>query len=270
VSRHLKVLADAGWVTSRAEGTSRVYAIASLDSSDRRLWQLVRERVEETVAARHDVVRLQRVLTERRERSREFFSTAAGQWDALRAELFGDRADIAALLGLLDENWTVGDLGCGTGRISASLAPFVRQVVAVDDSRAMLNAARRRLADAANVDFRQGDLESLPVGDGELDAAVLALVLNYVAEPARALAEVQRALKPGGRMLVVDMQPHERGDLRLRTGQVWQGLAREQMVGWLSEAGFSSIRYSALQPDAQAKGPTLFVCTARTKLKAES
>lgn len=245
-------------------GTSRVYSLSALDSSDRRLWQLVRDRVSETTPARHDATRLQRVLAERRERSREFFSSAAGQWDALRAELFGDRADVAALLGLLDERWTVGDLGCGTGRISASLAPFVQRVVAVDDSRGMLSAARRRLADAGNVEFRQGELGSLPVQDGELDAAVIALVLNYVAEPVQALTEVKRALKAGGRLLVVDMQPHDRDDLRLRTGQVWQGVTQEQVEGWLRDSGFKSVRYTALQPDAQAKGPPLFVCTGKT------
>lgn len=264
-SRHLKVLSDAEWVTSRAEGTSRVYAMATatLDASDRRLWQLVKERVATSSAAKHDAVRLRSVLAERRARSQEFFSTAAGQWDALRSELFGERADVTALLALLDEDWVVGDLGCGTGRGAASLAPFVRQVIAIDDSRAMLTAARRRLADVSNVDIRQGDLSALPLDDGALDAATLMLVLNFVADPAAALSEVRRTLKSQGRVLIVDMQPHSRDDLRARTGQVWQGISEEQMRGWLHEARFTAVRYIPIPPDPAARGPALFACTAR-------
>ena len=262
-SRHLKVLSDAEWVTSRAEGTSRVYAMATLDTSDRRLWQLVKERVATSSAARHDAVRLRSVLAERRARSQEFFATAAGQWDALRSELFGERSDVTAFLALLDEEWVVGDLGCGTGRGAASLAPFVRHVIAVDDSRAMLAAARRRLEGVNNVDIRQGDLGALPLADAELDAATMTLVLNFVAEPAAALSEVRRTLKAKGRVLIVDMQPHSRDDLRARTGQVWQGISEEQLTAWLHEAGFTAVRYIPIPPDPAAKGPTLFACTAR-------
>jgi ubiquinone/menaquinone biosynthesis C-methylase UbiE/DNA-binding transcriptional ArsR family regulator len=262
VSRHLKVLSDAGWVTSRAEGTSRLYALSSLEGSDRKLWQLVRTRVEESAAARHDLVRLERVLAERRQRSRDFFSTSAGQWDAMRAELFGDRSDITALLGLLDPAWVVGDLGCGTGRLTEALAPFVGSVVAIDESRGMLAMARRRLGSTPNVEFRSGDVMSLPVENGELNAAVLGLVLNYATDPVALLIEVRRSLARGGRILIIDMQPHDREELRARTGQAWMGISSEQLGAWLSEAGFSSVRYVPLSPDPQAKGPPLFSCTA--------
>lgn len=262
VSRHLKVLADSEWVTSRAEGTSRVYGLAALEVADRRLWQLVRERVAASAPARHDAGRLRSVLAERRARSREFFSTAAGQWDALRSELFGDRADVTAMLALLGDGWTVGDLGCGTGRATASLAPFVQRVIAVDDSRAMLNAARRRLEGVENVELRQGDLHALPLESETLDVATMMLVLNYVAEPVSALEEVRRVLRPDGRVLIVDMQPHSRDDLRARMGQVWQGISAAQVAGWLGDAGFAGVRYIPLSPDAQAKGPPLFACTA--------
>jgi DNA-binding transcriptional ArsR family regulator len=103
VSRHLRVLADEEWVGSRAEGTSRRYRVVGeqLEAAARRLWSIVREQVAATPAAAHDAQRLQSVLTRRRSRSQEFFSTAAGQWDRLRAEFFGQRSDLLALLGLL-------------------------------------------------------------------------------------------------------------------------------------------------------------------------
>lgn len=266
VSRHLKVLGDEGWVASRANGTSRHYRMTrQLDAPERRLWQIVRDQIAAEAGAQQDAERVRRVVAERGARSQEFFSTAAAQWDALRTELFGVRADFVPVLGLLDESWVVGDLGCGTGRLTTVLAPFVARVIGVDSSRAMLAAARRRVADADNVELRHGDLETLPIADGELDVAILSLVLHHVAEPERALVEVRRVLGPEGRLLVVDMMPHDREEYRERMGHVWQGFGAEQLDEWLDAAGFSRCRYRPLPADPEAKGPVLFAATAKLK-----
>jgi ArsR family transcriptional regulator len=142
VSRHLKALVDGGWIASRAEGTSRLYAMTrdDRDPARRRLWLLVREQVGPAPSAVQDQRRLQAALSDRRTASQEFFSSSAGQWDRLREELFGDRFHLAALAALVDADQTVGDLGCGTGELSAALAPFAARVVAVDASAAMLQA----------------------------------------------------------------------------------------------------------------------------------
>lgn len=266
VSRHLKILADEEWITGWAEGTSRRYRLAELEPAARRLWALVREQAGESVTAVHDRERLRSVLAERRLRSQEFFASAAGQWDALRAELVGGRADLMALLALLDDSWVVGDLGCGTGSIAAGLAPFVRRVVAVDASRQMLQTAKHRTEAFPNVELRQGDLEALPLDAGELDVAVCFLVLNYLVEPVRALVEARRALRPGGRVLVVDMVPHAREELRQQMGQVWPGFGPEQLEGWMTEAGFTGFRYRALPADSEARGPGLFAAVGRVEL----
>ncbi len=265
VSRHLKLLGDEGWVSARAEGTSRRYRMPAdrLDADARQLWQLVRREVAELAGAAQDAERLRSVLAQRSTRSREFFSSAAGEWDRLRADLFGRRADLLGLLGLVDEAWTVGDLGCGTGQMAASLAPFVARVIAVDGSPAMLEAARARLAGTPNVEVREGELESLPIEPGTLDAAVAFLVLHYVAEPADALAQAARALKPGGRLLVVDMMPHDREEYRQAMGHVWQGFESERLGGWMADAGLTAFRYVPLPPDPAAKGPTLFAASAK-------
>jgi ArsR family transcriptional regulator len=209
-----------------------------------------------------DLERATRVLAERRARSQEFFSSAAGQWDTLRAELFGRRQDLQSLLGLLDPSWHVGDLGCGTGELSEMLAPFVGRVVAVDASRAMLTAARRRLTSFANVEVHAGDLESLPIDDRELDAAVVFLVLQHIVEPPRVLGEIARVLKPGGRVLLVDLVPHERVEWRQQMGHVWQGFSPDQLAPWFHGAGFGPVQYRRLPPDPQAKGPLLFAASA--------
>src|SRR5687768_1962524 len=257
-SRQLKTLSDEGWVTSRAEGASRYYTFGRLDPSARRLWGVVREEVAEGPAAGHDVKRLERILADRRSRSQEFFSASASQWGRVREELFGAHADLVALLGLLDDRATVADLGTGTGQFAATVAPYVARVVAVDASAAMLAAARRRVAPHDNVDLRQGELESLPLENGEADLAVLLLVLHHLAEPAAALAEAARVVKPGGRLLVVDMMPHDREEYRQQMGHVWLGFSAEQLP-----AGLERLVYRSLPADPAAKGPTLFAATAR-------
>ena len=111
------------------------------------------------------------------------------------------------MLGLINPSLVVGDLGCGTGQLTETVAPYVKQVIAVDSLPDMLDAARGRVGSAGNVDIRQGELENLQIGAGELDAAMLSLVLHYSPSPGKTLSEVARVLRPGGRVLVVDMIP---------------------------------------------------------------
>lgn len=263
VSRHLRLLSDEGWVISRQEGTSRFYALSDrLDEAALRLWRVVGDDLRERDAARTDRARTETVLAQRRAKSREFFHHSADQWDAMRAELVGERADLRALLGLFDDAWVVGDLGCGTGRLTSLVAPFVGRVVAVDGSANMLSAARGRLAGHDNVEFREGDLEALPVERESLDVAILSLVLHYAADPLRVLNEAHRVLRAGGRLLLVDLLPHDHVEYRQRMGHVWLGFSEQQVRGWLAEAGFGAARYHLLPGDPAARGPGVFATTA--------
>ena len=264
VSRHLKVLADDGWVVSRADGTSRHYRMTSgLDATARELWGLVRDEVRHAPIGEEDAERAKAVLGRRRDRSREFFATAAGRWDTLRGELFGAEAEVLPLFGLLDSEWTVGDLGAGTGLLTEAIAPFVAKVVAVDASVEMLAAAKDRVADLCNVDLRQGELERLPVADSELDVAMLLLVLHYIVDPPSVLAEACRALCPGGRLVIVDMRAHARDGYREEMGHLWPGFTESQLEEWMMSAGLEEFRYRPLPPRPDAEGPLLFLATAR-------
>jgi len=264
VSRHLKTLSDDDWVTSRRDGTSRFYTmpVDDLDSGAKRLWPIIREQVSSTTGASQDDRRLRGVLTRRRAKSQEFFATAAGGWDHLRGELFGDEFFLWAVLGLIDPALIVGDLGCGTGQLTETVAPYVRRVISVDGSTDMLDAARHRLGGAKNVELRQGELESLPIDSGELDVAMLSLVLHYSPSPARALSEVGRVVRKGGRVLVVDMLPHDREEYQQQMGHVWLGFSEKQIARFLTGAGFGEVRVRMLPADPDAKGPALFAAIA--------
>jgi ArsR family transcriptional regulator len=147
--------------------------------------------------------------------------------------------------------------------VSAAIAPFVSRVIAVDGSPAMLQAAKKRLQRVDNIELRRGELESLPIDDARLDAATLMLVLHHVPEPERALAEVARVLKPGGRLVIVDMLPHDRDAYKQQMGHVWLGFSEDHVRRIVSESGFDEVTVIPLSPDAKVKGPGLFVATAQ-------
>lgn len=271
VSRHLKTLADAGWVSSRRDGTSRYYALATGDDDARgQIWALTRAQLAGRAGVEQDARRLARVLSGRSQASQQFFATVAGEWDRVRADLFGSQFGAPALMGLLPDDWVVGDLGCGTGALLPALSSAVQQVIGVDGSDEMLAAARSTTSHLANVELRRGTLEALPIEDRQLDAAVMVLVLHHLPSPVAALAEAQRVLKPGGRLLIVDMAPHEHEEYRQQMGHVWLGFDETQMTRLVEQAGLEPRRFAAIAPSTEAKGPTLFAATAVKSSKIDS
>ena len=264
VSRHLKTLVDAGWAVSRRDGTNRFYALAPRDRDAARaqIWALTRAQLADRTGVASDLRRLEQTLARRSEASQQFFAASAGQWDRMREELFGREFVTAALIGLLPAEWTIADLGCGTGMLLPTLASHVRTVIGVDASDEMIAAAERRVAGLGNVDLRKASLEALPIDSGSLDAAVMFLVLHHLPAPVPALAEARRVLKPGGRLLIVDMGPHDREDYRQKMGHVWLGFSDDQMRRLLEQVGFTAVRITHLPSAEDAKGPPLFAATA--------
>src|SRR5262249_57416661 len=145
--------------------------------------------------AEQDALRLERVLA-RRPPADDFFSGAAGRWDRLRDELYGRTFGQEAFLALLDPRWVVADLACGTGPATAALAPFVRRVIGVDQSAAMLKAARRRTGGFGNVELRRGRPGGLPPEPPRRGAAPLLLAPPPLGGPAPRLRGAARALRP--------------------------------------------------------------------------
>lgn len=264
VSRHLKTLTDGGWAQVRREGTSRLYSLVpdDLDVASGELWRVVKVQLQSTPGVAQDHARLTRVLSERRAQSAAYFSRTAGAWDAVRDELFGDAFHLAGLLAVIDPETVVADLGCGTGRTTAALAPFVRAVVAIDASPEMLEAAGERLAGHANIELRAGTLEAVPLDTASVDLALLVLVLHHVSDPSGILAEARRVVRPGGTVLVIDMQAHDRDEYRAQMGHVWLGFSEADITRRLGRAGFTGMRVVPLSPAPGVRGPALFVARA--------
>lgn len=265
VSRHLKLLLDGGWTVKRSEGTASLYRVAadSLPAPMRELWELARQQLGSTATFDQDDARLAEVIAERSADSKSFFGRLGGEWDQVRRELFGETFTAEALLSLLHHDWVVADLGCGTGNAAEQLAPLVKRVIAVDREPAMLDAARKRLARLGNVDFRQGELTKLPLRAGEVDLALVFLVMIYIPLPGEALKEVARTLKPGGTILIVDLVPHDRESYRYTMGHLHLGFDEKEVKAWSRTAGLKELRYRRLRPDTESKGPGLFAATMR-------
>lgn len=263
VSRHLKILSSQKWCHAQRQGTNNLYRmhLDELDATMRKLWLLAREQTDNWPALHQDGLRLQSRLSEKLADTHAFFASSASQWDQLRHELYGHAFESLAQIALLPSNWTVADLGCGTGHTCLSLSRHVQSVIGIDESPAMLKAARHRLADCPNVQIKRGDLHAIPIDDATCDAAMLTLVLTYLARPAEVLSQMKRILKPGGKAVIVDILLHNQDDFRRKMGQQNMGYTTSQVNKMLTAAGFGDVNLFELPPEADAKGPALFLAT---------
>lgn len=270
-SRHLRVLSDGCWVFKRSAGPASYYRVVidDLPSEHRKLWVTIRSQLGDDVTLSEDDRRLGAVLAERMTDSEAYFGRVAGAWDDVRGALFGHGFTEHALLGFVNPEWVVADLGCGTGNATELLSPWVREVIAVDRSPEMLGAAKTRLLEhGGTVDrirFVEAELTKLPIADASVDAAACVLVLHHVDDPIAALREARRVLRTdrgGGMLLVVDMCVHDRIEYRHAMGHVHLGFSDEQRDSIFEQAGFSRVRTHKLRPEVEASGPSLFAAVA--------
>lgn len=268
VSRQLKVLREADWLADRHIGTATMYrAAAHPTAGDVR--QVLFTWLEAQPLAKPMAARLERVLQRRRDESTGFFDRLGSRWDQLRSAAFGDAFAFEAMLGLLPREWTVADIGTGTGYLLPSLAVRFARVIAVDASPAMLGCAKRRAADAGatNVEFHPGDLGKLPIADGACDAAIACLVLHHVAKPQEALAELHRILRPGGRALIVEQRAHENQAFYETMQDLWWGFDAGVLAEQMTAAGFADVSIMPLHRRETASGrmeaPDLFALSGK-------
>jgi ubiquinone/menaquinone biosynthesis C-methylase UbiE len=249
VSRHVKILCDAGLVERRKEGSwvfvvlgehGRVApVIAAMDA-----WA---EPDHWTVA---DEARLAAVRADRASAAAEWFETHAGDWDAIRSLHIAESQVETAMAAALGDGplGALIDIGTGTGRMLELFAPHAEHALGIDRSSEMLRLARAKLSERGlSAELRQADLYALPLQDGGADTAILHHVLHFAQQPGAAIAEASRVLAAGGRLLIVDFAPHEREELRAKDAHARLGFSDEQMLGWFENYGLSPVLVDTLE-----------------------
>lgn len=242
VSRHTRILVEAGLLSRRREGAwvflrlSAEPDIAALISLIER-WPL--SDAEQAVAAA-DRFRLGTIRAERAEAARRYFADHANEWDAIRTRHVAEEQVEEALLKLM-HNRRLGhvlDVGTGTGRMAEIFASAAAQITAIDRSPEMLRIARAKLADRAIIaELLLGDFLALPLETASVDTVIMHQVLHFALEPDRVIAEVARVLRPGGHLLIADFAPHDQEDLRRLAAHARLGFSDSQMRGWFAATG---------------------------------
>ncbi len=252
VSRHVKILCDAGLAERRKEGSWVFLALG-----DAALVQPVLAALDSwgSHAPDHwavaDAARLAAVRADRAAAANAWFEANAGQWDAIRSLHIAESEVEAAIIRVLG-NKPIGqliDIGTGTGRMLELFGPQAAQVLGIDRSSEMLRLARAKLAERGldRADLRQADLYALPLADAQADVAILHHVLHFAQQPGAAIVEAARVLNPGGRLLIADFAPHDREELRARDAHTRLGFSDDQVANWFDAAGLSLSQVETLE-----------------------
>lgn len=271
VSRHLRLLAEAGLVERFPDGSWVFYRLAT-EGPGAAFAQAVLHSVDPADAGlRADGERLESVQRARRAAAAEYFARNAEGWDHVRS-LQTDEAEVeraiaeAAGSGPFER---LIDLGTGTGRMLRLLAPQARRALGLDLSHQMLNVARAGTAELERCELRHGDILATGLPGGAGDLVVVHQVLHYLADPAAAVAEAGRLVAPGGRLLVVDFAPHDLEHLREAHQHRRLGFSDEELTRWTGEAGLSEVGVTTLPP-ARREGLTVKIWCAHRRLRQDS
>jgi ArsR family transcriptional regulator len=276
ISRHLKVLGTQGLVTARTVGTAAFYSVSADltngqgEGGPKGLAAQAVDWVKAEDMPGSIEEQLDAVLADRGHKGGSFFARQAHRWDEMRIGCFGESFPFEAMWRLLPSDWTVVDIGSGTGYLVGALANVFEQVIAVEPVEEMINLAsdRPEVKGRENVEFRQGDLSKLPLGRQEVDLAIAALVLHHVEDIRTGLEEIRRVLKTGGRLLIIEQREHDLKEFRRRMGDYWMGFEPTELAAFLKAAGFVDIEVHDLTSVGRRSGrapeaPGLFTMTAR-------
>ena len=287
VSNHLRLLREAGLLLERRVGTStflrldlpragRARSESHSNGVAGRLWEVVRRESAALPEHAADRIRLEKIRAGRRD-ERAFFDRLAGEWDKLAGAFETGRARERACAHLLPAELVVADLGCGTGYVAEALWTHAARLICVDSSAGMLAEAKKRLArrgDDTQIEFRAGELDRLPIADGELDGLVCAMVLHHLPTLDGAVSEMRRVLKPGGAAVALELAPHHEAWMRAELGDRHLGLPPAEVLGAFERAGFVDLvldpvedayrpRRSNAAPDDETVSLSLYIVRGR-------
>jgi ubiquinone/menaquinone biosynthesis C-methylase UbiE len=264
LSRHLKLLTEAGLIERAPEGSWAYFHLAQDGRTDSVAAQLLTALDPEDPVLTRDRQRVDGVKRDRETAALAYFARHAADWDKIRSLHIAETEVEAALSAALgqDRPSLLVDLGTGTGRVLELFADHYQRAIGFDQSPAMLAYARSKLDTAGihHAQVRQGDIFNVPLADKTAGVVVLHQILHFLTDPVRALQEAARILSPGGRILIVDFAPHDLEFVREAYAHQRLGFADAQMKQWLTECGLKGIASKQLKPKA-ADGPDkLTVC----------
>ncbi len=270
VSRHLAILREAGLVSDRRDGTYVFYRFAAPDDELwKEGWALTQKGLDADPAAIRDSTLLRQVIEARSAQPRNFFDAVGPEWDGLR-KVFNDAALRAqAVARLVPPRLKVADIGTGTGILACELASLGLDVIGIDQSARMLEAARSKVDDqhfppGGRVELKRGDAEQIPLADGEVDAALAHMVLQYLASPGDAIREMARVVKPGGIVIAVDFVSHDLQWMEQELGVVWRGFASATVQQWFTAAGLVEVNVEESESLGRERDlPSTLIASAR-------
>ena len=248
ISTHLAQLKQAGLVEDRKQGKNSLYSL-----KDRDWVELLKAASKEVPEAEDDAKALQLVLEKRRDKVRGYFDELAGKFG--RQYLPGRSwKGLAETLLQLMPPMVIADLGAGEGTFSQLLAQRAERVIAVDSSAKMVEFGARLAAEngITNLEYRLGDLESPPIDDGSIDLAFFSQSLHHALHPAHAVAVAHRLLKPGGRIVILDLKKHGFEQAREMYADTWLGFSEVELRGFLERAGFEGVQSWIVDHERQA------------------
>jgi len=246
VSRNLAILREAGFVQGRKEGTNVYFSVRrDMPEAAREILKSLRARLAELPEVKGDKARLESCRRRRAQRSRDYFESVAGDWERIRKSYFDDRVTSLAIEKLLPRDLVLADIGCGTGSLTFELARFAQRVIGVDLSKEMLRRAKEvaKEKDVHNVEFRRADALKLPLDSRSVDAVFCVMVLHFLPDPKRAIAELCRVTRRGGSVIAVDLVAHSQEWMREQMAHRWLGFDREAIEKWFRAAGAKTVDY---------------------------
>ncbi|WCL47664.1 ArsR/SmtB family transcription factor [Leptospira sp. GIMC2001] len=255
ISRHLKILADAGLLKSRREGSWVYYGLVEKNQDfAAELTNLIISYIEDLPSRETDQRNANIVLGKRAERSQEFFNNLGEKWEKVQEEFINSNIYRAKLVDSIPANTNlVLDLGCGPGVMIPYLLERSEKVLAVDSSSVMIEAVKKEYKNDKRVQVEYAHLENLPIKSGTADCVVASMVLHHISDPIKVLNEVARCLSIGGIFSIVDLVKHNQEFMREKYADLWLGFETKILINWLVSSGFEVIVDEEIQTDSVFK-----------------